>query len=156
MGGKKIVDARGRLTRLIKYTDGEPKEMIMHYVQQLADIGYKNKRSLLEQKYCSPQSHSMLTERRSNHGYNSNQLMVLPFKNSTIFLSNVKVELISKTWNVLDQPEICIQRRYSRESDFVDLIHFVDNEETLANDLLFSKEALSSEYVIKREVSSTE
>ena len=30
---KKIDDPQGRLTRLIKYTDGEPKEMIKHCIQ---------------------------------------------------------------------------------------------------------------------------
>ena len=38
---KKIDDARGRLTRLIKCTDGEPKEIIKHFIQQSANIGYK-------------------------------------------------------------------------------------------------------------------
>ena len=53
---KKIDDARGRLTRLIKYTGGEPIEMIKHCIQQPANIGYKNARSLLEQKYGNPHS----------------------------------------------------------------------------------------------------
>ena len=44
-----------------------------------------------------------------------------------------------------------IRRRYSREPDFADLIHFVEDEATLVNDPLFSKEALSG-YVDKREV----
>ena len=42
---KKIGDARGRLTRLIKYIDGEPKEMIKHCIQQPENIGNKNARS---------------------------------------------------------------------------------------------------------------
>ena len=41
-------------------------------------------------------------------------------------------------------------RRHLRELDFADLIHFVDNEATLANDALFSKEAFSG-YVDKKE-----
>ena len=36
-----------------------------------------------------------------------------------------------------------IQRRYSKEPDFSDLIHFVEDEATLVNDPLFLKEALS-------------
>ena len=51
---KKIDDPRGRLTRLTKYTDGQPKEMIKHYIQQPAAVGYKNARSLLEEKYGNP------------------------------------------------------------------------------------------------------
>ena len=38
---KKIDDARGRLTRLIKYNDGEPKEMIKHCIQQPATLDIK-------------------------------------------------------------------------------------------------------------------
>ena len=45
-----------------------------------------------------------------------------------------------------------IRRRYSREPDFANLIHFVEDEATLMKDPLFSKEALS-EYIDKREVS---
>ena len=37
-----------------------------------------------------------------------------------------------------------------REPDFTDIIHFVDDEATSANDPLFSKEALSG-YVDKKE-----
>ena len=36
-----------------------------------------------------------------------------------------------------------IKRRNLREPDFADLIHFVDDEATLVNDSLFSKNALS-------------
>ena len=52
---EKIVDdPRGRLTRLIKYTDGQPKEMIIHCIQQPALVSYQNARSLLEEKYGNP------------------------------------------------------------------------------------------------------
>ena len=51
-------------------------------------------------------------------------------------------------WN---RSVMSIRRRYSREPDFADLIHFVEDEATLVNDPLFSKEALSG-YVDKREV----
>ena len=40
-----------------------------------------------------------------------------------------------------------------REPDFADLIHFVDDEATLANDPLFSKDALSG-YVDRKEAPS--
>ena len=51
---KKIDDPGGRLTRLTKYTDGQPKEMIKHCIQQPAAVGYKNARSLLVEKYGNP------------------------------------------------------------------------------------------------------
>ena len=39
---KKIDDPRGRLTRLIKYTRGEPQELVKHFIHDRADCGYKN------------------------------------------------------------------------------------------------------------------
>ena len=60
---KKIDDARGGLTRFIKYTDGEPKEIIKHCIQQPANIGYKNARSLLEQKNGNHTVSQQLIER---------------------------------------------------------------------------------------------
>ena len=51
---KKIDDPQGRLTRLMKYTHGEPKVMIKHCIQQPVLVGYKNARSLLEEKYGNP------------------------------------------------------------------------------------------------------
>ena len=53
---KRIEDPRGRLTRLIKYTKGDPKEMIKHCVQQPAAVGYDNAKKLLQQKYGNPYS----------------------------------------------------------------------------------------------------
>ena len=43
-----------------------------------------------------------------------------------------------------------IRQRHLGEPDFADIIHFVDDEATLANDPLFSKEAFSR-YVNKKE-----
>ena len=39
---KRIEGPRGRLTRLIKYTKGDPKKIIKHCVQQPAAVGYDN------------------------------------------------------------------------------------------------------------------
>ena len=35
---KNVIDARGRLTRLIKYTSGEARELIQHYHVQVFKI----------------------------------------------------------------------------------------------------------------------
>ena len=45
------------------------------------------------------------------------------------------------------------KERFEREPDFADLIHFIDDEATLANDPLFSKDALSG-YVDRKEAPS--
>ena len=51
---KKNDDPRGRLIRLIKSTDGEPKEMIKHFIQQSVSVGHKNAVSLLEENFVNP------------------------------------------------------------------------------------------------------
>ena len=51
---KRIDDPRGRLTRLIRYTKGDPKDMIQHCVQQPPSVGYKNAKKILDQKYGNP------------------------------------------------------------------------------------------------------
>ena len=56
LGEKRIKDPRGRLNLLIKYTEGNPKEMIKHCVQQCAAVGYDNAKKLLQQKYGNPYS----------------------------------------------------------------------------------------------------
>ena len=38
---KKINDARGRLTRLIKFMKGEAKDIVKNYIQLLPDVGFK-------------------------------------------------------------------------------------------------------------------
>ena len=52
------------------------------------------------------------------------------------------------TWS---RSAMYIRRSHPRESEFADLIHFVDNEATLVNNPLFLKEAFSG-YVDKRVV----
>ena len=51
---KPIHDPRGRLTRLIRYTKDDPKDMIQHCVQQPPSVGYKNAKKILDQKYGNP------------------------------------------------------------------------------------------------------
>ena len=48
---KKIEDARGRLTRLIKYTTAEAKDLIKHCTQQPSAKGYEKVVELLESSY---------------------------------------------------------------------------------------------------------
>ena len=50
----KIDDPRGRLTRLTKYTMGEPKELIKHCIQLPHDCGYQTAVTLLEKTYGNP------------------------------------------------------------------------------------------------------
>ena len=47
----KIEDPCGRLTRFIKYTTGEAKELIKHCIEQPANKGYENAVNLLYIRY---------------------------------------------------------------------------------------------------------
>ena len=128
--------------------------MIKHCIHQPANIGYKNPRSLLEQKYGNP--HSILVAYRK-------EIKMWPqlkpadgaaFQKLHNFLIKCESATYGQTLNALDKPEMClvlskrpgytrerwnrsvmsIWRRYSREPDFADLIHFVDDEANLVND----------------------
>ena len=50
----KIDDPRGRLTRLIKYAVGEPKELIKRCIQLPHNRGYQTAVTLLEKNYGNP------------------------------------------------------------------------------------------------------
>ena len=64
----KIDDPKGRLTRLIKYTTGDAKELIKHYVQLPSNEGFKNAKYLLERVYGNP--HKILVSyRREINGH---------------------------------------------------------------------------------------
>ena len=58
----KIEDPRGRLTRLIKYTTGEARELIKHCIHLPHSRSYQHARALLERTYCN--SHKILSSYR--------------------------------------------------------------------------------------------
>ena len=50
----RIDDPRGRLIRLIKYTKGEAKELVMNYIHQPFIEGYQIAKMLLEKRHGDP------------------------------------------------------------------------------------------------------
>ena len=50
----KIEEPRGRLTRLIKFTTGEARELIKHCLQLPHNRGYQHPRALLERTFVKP------------------------------------------------------------------------------------------------------
>ena len=50
----KIEEPRGRLTRLIKFTIGEARELIKHCLQLPHNRGYQHARALLEKNFVNP------------------------------------------------------------------------------------------------------
>ena len=51
---RKIDDEQGRLTRLIKFTKGEPKEMVKTCIQLSSEVGFKTAKRLLHERYGDP------------------------------------------------------------------------------------------------------
>ena len=51
---RKVDDARGRLTRLIKFTKGEAKEMVKTCIHLPPEVGFKTAKRLLHEKYGDP------------------------------------------------------------------------------------------------------
>ena len=106
MKEKKIDDARGRLTRLIKDTDGEPKEMIKHCIQQPANIRYKNARSLLEQKHGNPHSIIAAYIKEIKTWPQLKPVDGAAFHKLYNFLIKCENATYGQTWNALDAPEM--------------------------------------------------
>ena len=160
---KRIEDPRGRLTRLIKYTKGNPKEMIKHYVQQPAAVGYDNAKKLLQQKYGNPYSIMSMYRKEIKSWPQLKNGDGRSFQKFYNFL--VKCENITKSreWNPLDTPDvICmllsklhekirhkwvravmdVRTKEHREGTLGDFIKLIHEEKMLVNDPLFSKEAV--------------
>ena len=51
----KVEDPRGRLIRFLKYTSGEAKELINHFIQLPSSDGFKYEKYLPEKVYGNPQ-----------------------------------------------------------------------------------------------------
>ena len=52
---KKIDDPQGRLTRLIRYTCGEARELVKNVIHDRPNVGYTNAMNFLEKLYGDPQ-----------------------------------------------------------------------------------------------------
>ena len=58
------MDARGRLTRLIKYTSGDAKELIKHCIHRPAHEGYEEAKQLLKERYGKRIYHTCCVQER--------------------------------------------------------------------------------------------
>ena len=73
--GKKISDLRGRLKRLVKYTDSQPKEMIKYCIQQQQLWVTRTENHFFRRSMGIHKKSWQLTARKSNPGHNVNQQM---------------------------------------------------------------------------------
>ena len=169
----KIDDPHGRLIRLLKYTEGEARETIKHCIQQPVDIGYDRAKLLLEQHYGDPRR-ILAAYRKEIKGWPS----LKPGDSSAYwkfynFLIKCESIMSQQRWNSLNSPDIIctltsklpgntrdkwnqkvLSSRQCRVKDpeLADFIEFINDETLLANDSLFSREALKV-YVEKEEKS---
>ena len=159
---KRIKDPMGRLTRLIKFTSGDAKELIKGCIYQ-KEKGYERAKQLLSTRYGDP--HIVLSsysrELRSWKTIKTGDSEGL--RKYFIFLLRVSGIVRGHYWNTLDSVEnlsnivsklplssrdrwnrnvFRLRKDKLREPDLDDLVTFVDEELTLASDPLFSREAI--------------
>ena len=156
----KIEDCRGRLIRLIQFTSGEAKDLIQGCIHLESDLGYQQAKQLLTKRFGDPY--------RILSAYRNKLHEMKPIKHADSLSLRQLYTFLTKSSHVVtdyfDTPEnICIvisklpgnlrdrwnrnvyqiRKNNHREPIFKDLIDFVDKETTLADDPLFSKEAIN-------------
>ena len=162
---KKVDDPKGRLTRLIKFTSGEAKELIQHCIQLPDLIGYKQAISLMERRYGNP--HTIVAAyRREIKKWplikSGDSAALKKFYSFLIKCQSITADI---TWNALNTPDtLCsllaklpgnmkdrwnrlaynLRRHQERDAEFADLVNFVEEETILIIDLMFSRDALDS------------
>ena len=158
----KIDDSHGRLVRLLKYTGGEARDFIKHYIQQTPEAGHQKAKLRLE-RLGDP--HRILPAyRKEMRGWPSlKNGDSAGYRRSYNFLIKCKSNIPGQQWNYLDAPDILyalisrlpgnardkwkrkvmmIRRFHGREPELSDIINFVDDKTLLASDPLPSQEAL--------------
>ena len=143
----KIEKPRGRLTRLIKFTTGEARELIKHCIQLPHSRGYQHARALLERTYGNP--HKILSSYQKEIKAWSPSKFGDAKSFRKFYNLLLKCESVSESqdWNALDTPEMlcmlisklsgglmdrwnrteqAIRRKQGREPDLQDLIQFVE------------------------------
>ena len=168
----RINDPRGCLTRLIKYTKGEAKELVMNCIHLPPGEGYKVAKMLLEERYGDP--HRLLASYRKE----IKEWQPLKIGDATSFrrFSNFLVKCQNVTgrtnWNALDNPDIIcmllsklpgnlqdrwnrkvfyMRRQHAREPKPSNFTNFVDEEIPLLNDPMFSRDAVSQYHQEKKD-----
>ena len=169
---KKIEDPCGRLTRLIKYTTGEVKDLIKNYIQLPAKDRYEAAKNQLYQLYGDPHIVIAAYWKEIKHWPQVKHGDAEGYRRFPNFLLKCETITQMQTWNVLDTPEVMcillsklnggtrdkgsrkvlgIRRKLERDPDLADLIDFVSDENLVVNDPIFSKEAVE-QYIEKKPV----
>ena len=167
---KKIQDPCEKLTRLIKYTTEELKEMVENCTQLPPKEGYQTAKQMVHKLYGDP--HRVVA---AYHKEIKQWPQIKPgdaeaYRKFHNFL--LKCENITQlqTWNVLDTHEITcmllstlpggtrdrtlrrvllIRRKQEKEPELTNVIDFVNDENLIVSDPVFSKEAVE-QYIDKK------
>ena len=102
----KIDDPRGRLTRLIKYTVGEPKELIKHCIQLPHNRGYQIAVTLLEKAYGNPDKILLSYRKEVKECQQIKFGDAKAFQTFDKFLLKCESISDSQQCNVMDTPEV--------------------------------------------------
>ena len=167
---KRVDDERGKLTRLIKYTKGDAKDMVKNCIQLPPEDGFKTAKHLLNERYGDPHRIIAAYRREIKQWPQIKSGDAVAYQKLQNFL--IKCENIGhlQSWNVFNTPDIIcmllsklpgsardkwsrkvltIRQNQRREPELLDFIKFVDNETLIVSDPLFSKAAVD-EYLEKR------
>ncbi len=162
---QKVEDPRGRLTRLIKYTKGEAKELIKNCIQEDPSSGYIHAMSLLRTQYGNPHiiARAYIKELRKweplkvgdskafrkFYGFlvkcktcmgNGQYLTELNFPDILQVLQSKLPYSMQDKWN---RRAVKLRTSDGREADFDDFLEIVETETMVANDPMYSREAMN-------------
>ena len=108
---KRVNDEWGKITRLIKYANGDAKDMVKNSIQLPPEDGLKAAKHLLNERYGDP--HRIIAAyrceisngHRSNLAYQRLQNVLIKCENT----ANLQI------WNVFNMPDIiCMLRKFKR------------------------------------------
>ena len=162
---QKVTDPRGRLTRLIKYTKGEAKELIKNCIQENPAAGYAHAMSLLRTQYGNPHiiARAYIQELRrweplkagdseafrKFFGFlvkcktcmnGGNYLSELNFPDILQVLQSKLPYGLQDKWN---RRAVKLRTLKGREANFDDFMNIVESETMVANDPMYSREAMN-------------
>ena len=154
-----IDDPKQRLLRLLKFTDGEAKQLIKHCVHEQRETCYDTALSLLEQEYGSPQRiscayHERLKswpQIRTNDAAGIRSLHRFLLKclsyqksgkidlNSPLTIREIQLSLPNNLQDKWVGRVGRIRKKRNREATFADFAEFVEEESHCLNDPVYAR-----------------
>ena len=165
-----VTDQRGRLTRLINYTEGDAKELIKHLIYADHSSCYTQAISLLDKEYGNPHliSCSYIKELRNWKSMKEHDTAAI----KKLFRFMLKCQAYKRHGHLqeLDSTDIIktiiskvhcsiqgrwvrktldIRKYHDRDANFDDLVKFIERETEIMSDPAYSRDALIDSNLIK-------